>query len=85
MIPMYLLNAGPYHARKQEKKKVGGVDELVRASNGCFSTIGGPHNKDYSILGSALGSPHLEKLPNTVLLLKVWELGRKSLELKNRG
>ena len=26
--------------------------------------FGGPHNKDYSILGSILGSPHLWKLPN---------------------
>ena len=25
----------------------------------------GPHNKDYSILGSILGSPYLEKLPYT--------------------
>ena len=24
---------------------------------------GGPHNKDYSILGSILGSPYLGKLP----------------------
>ena len=25
--------------------------------------FGGPHNKDYSILGSILGSPHFGKLP----------------------
>ena len=25
--------------------------------------IGGPHNKDYSILGSILGSPNFGKLP----------------------
>ena len=25
--------------------------------------FGGPNNKDYSILGSILGSPHLGKLP----------------------
>ena len=25
--------------------------------------FGGPHNKDYSILGSTLGSPHFEQLP----------------------
>ena len=26
--------------------------------------FGGPHNKDYSILGSTLGPPYLGKLPN---------------------
>ena len=26
--------------------------------------LGGPHNKDYSILGSILGPPYLRKLPN---------------------
>ena len=26
--------------------------------------FGGPHNKDYSILGSILGSPYFGKLPN---------------------
>ena len=26
--------------------------------------LGGPHNKDYSILGSILGSPYFGKLPN---------------------
>ena len=61
------------------------MDELVRGSHGGFPIIRGPHKEDYSILGSALGSPHLEKLPNAVLLLKVWELGRGSLELKTRG
>ena len=42
--------------------------------NGGFPKLGGgggggtllgvPHNKDYSILGSILGSPYFEKLPN---------------------
>ena len=27
--------------------------------------LGGPYNKDYSILGSTLGSPYLGKLPQT--------------------
>ena len=27
-------------------------------------TLFGPHNKDYSILGSILGSPHFRKQPN---------------------
>ena len=27
--------------------------------------FGGPNNKDYSILGSILGSPYFGKLPNT--------------------
>ena len=27
------------------------------------SNLGGPHNKDYSILGSILGSPYFGKLP----------------------
>ena len=26
--------------------------------------MGGPNNKDYSILGSILGSPYFEKLPS---------------------
>ena len=30
------------------------------------TVLGGPHNKDYSILGSILGSPYLGKLPNGV-------------------
>ena len=37
-------------------------------SCGGFPKIGvpfwGPHNKDYNILGSILGSPHFGKLPN---------------------
>ena len=33
--------------------------------------LGGPHNKDYSILGSILGSPYFGKLPNTVVFLGV--------------
>ena len=32
-------------------------------------TFFGPHNKDYSILGSILGSPFLGKLP-----IRVWGL-----------
>ena len=37
--------------------------------NGGFPKLGGtlfggPHNKDYSILGSILGSPYFGKLPN---------------------
>ena len=28
------------------------------------TTFGGPNHKDYSILGSKLGSPHFGKLPN---------------------
>ena len=31
--------------------------------------IGGPHNKDYSILGSILGSPNFGKLPHTPLII----------------
>ena len=37
--------------------RVSGCPKLVRG------TIGGAHNKDYSILGSTLGSPYLGKLP----------------------
>ena len=33
----------------------------VSQNMGCL--LGGPHNKDYSILGSILGSPYLGKLP----------------------
>ena len=29
--------------------------------------FGGPHNKDYSILGSILGSPYFGKLPSSVI------------------
>ena len=31
--------------------------------------FGGPHNKDYSILRSAFGSPYFRKLPN------IWSSG----------
>ena len=31
-----------------------------------FNLFGGPHNKDYSILGSILGSPYFGKLPYRV-------------------
>ena len=33
--------------------------------------LGGPHNKDYSILGSILGSPHFGKLPGDSNLFDV--------------
>ena len=33
-------------------------------------TFWGPHNKDYNILGSILGSPYSGKLPKKVLGLK---------------
>ena len=36
--------------------------------------FGGPHSKDYGILGSILGSPYFGKLPH-VSGLKVWGLG----------
>ena len=31
--------------------------------------LGGPHNKDYNILGSILGSPYFGKLPDECVLL----------------
>ena len=34
---------------------------VVSKNLGCL--FGGPHNKDYSILGSTLGSPYFGKLP----------------------
>ena len=40
---------------------------LTEGIYGCFPKSGyhfkGPHNKDYSILGSKLGSPYFGKLP----------------------
>ena len=36
----------------------------VSQNQGCH--FGGPYNKDYSILGSTLGSPYLGKLPYLV-------------------
>ena len=33
--------------------------------------FGVPHNQDYNILGSILGSPYLGKLPFTMLLLSL--------------
>ena len=35
----------------------------VGSSQNWGYLFGGPHNKDYSILGSILGSPYLGKLP----------------------
>ena len=37
--------------------------------------FGGPYNKEYSILGSILGFPYLEKLPDEPRLLKHPEEG----------
>ena len=40
-------------------------------TNGGFPKLevpfGGPYNKDYSILGSILGSPHFGKVPNIIV------------------
>ena len=51
--------------------------------NGGFPKLGvlfgGPNNKDYSILGSILGSPHFGKLPNT-LNPKPWQPKQPELE-----
>ena len=42
----------------------------LKTRNGGFPKlgylIGDPHNKEYSILGSILGSPHFGKLPNMI-------------------
>ena len=35
----------------------------IRVSKNYGYHFGGPHNKDYSILGSILGSPYFGKLP----------------------
>ena len=45
------------------------LQEIVQGVYGGFPKIrgtifGGPYKKDYSILGSTLGSPYLGKLPN---------------------
>ena len=34
--------------------------------------FGGPNNRDYSIMGSILGSPNFEKLPFKAEGLQVW-------------
>ena len=36
---------------------------VYRVSENSGYPFGGPHNKDYSILGSILGSPYFGKLP----------------------
>ena len=33
--------------------------------------MGGPHSKDYSIVGSVLESPHFGKLPSILLVCSV--------------
>ena len=38
--------------------------------------FGGPHNKDYSILGAMLGSPYLWKLP--YMLEAYWDDGKEN-------
>ena len=44
--------------------------------------LGGPHNKDYSILGSILGSPHFGKLPHRDSSAKISRLvGLKRCDL----
>ena len=39
-----------------------------------YPSLGGPYNKDYSILRSMLGSPYVGKLPHSVVA-KVWGSG----------
>ena len=44
------------------------LHRIPEGPHGGFPKLGvpflGPHNKDYSILGSILGSPHFGKLPH---------------------
>ena len=51
--------------------------------------FGGPHNKDYSILGSILGSPYFGKLPIRVATLEPFlperDTRRPQHELKRKG
>ena len=47
----------PPDSQKEPLARFGGFPKLG-------VPFGGPHNKDYSILGSILGSPYLGKLPN---------------------
>ena len=51
-----------------------GIPTLILQINEGFAKLGeplepfgGPFNKDYSILGSILGSPYFGKLPNVLL------------------
>ena len=50
----------------------GAMDLDVGVSQNEGYLLGGPHNKDYSILGSILGSPYLGKLPCVQLALYVF-------------
>ena len=43
--------------------------------------IGGPHNKDYSILGSTLGSPYFGKLPYRGSGFRVWGVSIHALKM----
>ena len=62
-----------YYSQAMRGLGGGGISQYTKqvrevAIGGGFPKIsgtilGGPYNKDYSILGSILGSPHLEKLP----------------------
>ena len=47
--------------------------------------FGGPHNKDYNILGSILGSTYFGKLPCSSFLGLVWFSGKDSYEDYQKG
>ena len=44
----------------------------VSQNQGCL--FGGPHNKDYSIWGSILGSPYFGKLPYVLICTSVTQM-----------
>ena len=55
-----LLAAGSVASGATEAADKGGFPKIRG------TIFGGPHNKDYSMLGSILGSPYFGKLPNEV-------------------
>ena len=66
------LGEGILHAKglKASKPEAGSLNPLKPKQYGGFPKLGvpgtffwGPHNKDYSILGSILGFPHFGKVP----------------------
>ena len=55
----------------------------MRVSKNYGYLVGCPHNKDYSILGSILGSPYLGKLPYSLITF-TWALSASNMGTTTR-
>ena len=61
LIILYLLRPKLQSAHGMELREL--LEQFMEVSQNWGYLFGGPHNKDYSIWGSILGSPYFGKLP----------------------